>query len=266
MGWLDWLRGKANAQGMEPTKTTPKSAARQKGEVDPRELLWKAESSSAMRSLISGMTDQQLTNLVAAVQFAELPLNALAVGGRSLDKRSTLAVHFTFQLFKSHKRAQADQLLTKIVDKMRAKLAAGAREGGVLSQEGAKAFESAFRAGDIGSATEILKQNRSVDFWRIGEVEKSELYELALELLTPEVDKPREAAILLDAVMLDYPRDLQTEFWRAAAYHNIFNKNKSDAQAKEIAKQAIGSFLRNASSNSGFSQQCSTLKKLMSEY
>jgi hypothetical protein len=231
---------------------------------DPQQKLWDAEDSSAMRALITKMTEQDLTTLVDAIAFADFPLNSLASAGGKLDKRSTLTAHFTFQLLKAGKNPQANQLLNKILDKMRAKLAVGARKGGAVPQGRVQAFESAFAAGDMGSAAEILKQNRSIDFWRIDEMLKRELYDLSMEML--KKDRPKDAAILLDAVMLDYPDDLDTEFWRAAAYHNIFHVNQSDSQAKDKAKQAVGAFLTKAGNNPRFIKQCSTLRELTSDY
>lgn len=267
MSWLKWfkLKGRAAAADAEnvPSPKPEKPPPENKDDADPQQKLWHAESSSAMRSLITGMTEQNLTDLVVAIPFAAFPLNSLASAGGSLDKRSTLTVHFTFQLLQAGKHPQANRLLDKILDKMRAKLATGAREGGAVPQGQERAFESAFAAGDMGSATEILKQNRSTDFWRMDEVLKRELYDLAMELL--KKDRNRESAILLDAVMLDYPHDVDAEFWRAAAYHNIFSSNKSDNEAKHNAKQAIGSFLHRAEGNQQYAQKCSDLRRIMSE-
>lgn len=214
-----------------------------------------------MKSLISNISDEELAILVSAIAFADFPLNALASGGCSLDKKSTLTVHFAYQLLKQNKHSQANLLLMKILDKMRAKLVAGSRIGGAIAEERGEAFESAFASGDLGSATEILKQHRSTDFWRIDEALKQELYDLAMELLRR--DKSREAAILLDAVMLDYPQDLETEFWRAAAYHNFYGDNKADMNAKEEARKAIETFLHKAEGNLQFLRQCSDLREIL---
>ena len=80
------------------------------------------------------------------------------------------------------------------------------------------------------------------------------------------MDRAREAVILLDAVMLDYPEDLNTEFWRAVAYHNIFNDNKSNDQAKNNAKKAVSAFLTKAEGNPKFAQKCSDLRNINSSY
>lgn len=266
MSWFNWLKGKPRTPAADATKVAPpktgKAEPQKKEHDDPQQKLWSAESSSAMRSLITSMTEQDLTDLVGAIAFADFPLNALASAGGSLDKRSTLTVHFTFQLLKAGKNPQANRLLNKILDKMRAKLATGAREGGVVPQGREQAFESAFAAGDMGSATEILKQNRSTDFWRIDEMLKQELYDLSMEML--KKDRPKEAAILLDAVMLDYLNDLDTEFWRVAAYNNIYVNDKSNNQVKEKAKQAIKAFIQKAEGNPQFMGKCSDLRRLMS--
>jgi hypothetical protein len=50
----------------------------------------------------------------------------------------------------------------------------------------------------------------------------------------------------------EVPADLDTEFWRAAAYHNIPNSDKANSQAKEKAKQAVGTFLAKAGDNPRF--------------
>lgn len=266
ISWLNWLKGKPCSPPTEAAKVAPPKAEKTEPQIkkydDPQENLWHAESSSAMRSLITNMTEKDLTDLVGAIAFADFPLNALASAGGSLDKRSTLTAHFTLQLLKAGKHSQANQLLNKILDKIRAKLSTGARKGGVVPRGQEQAFESAFATGDMGSAIEILKQNRSIDFWHIDEMLKRELYDLSMEML--KKDKPERAAILLDAIMLDYPDDLETEFWRVAAYNNIYNNNKSDAQTKEKAKQAINSFLQKADGNPRFMSQCSDLRRLMS--
>ena len=93
---------------------------------------------------------------------------------------------------------------------------------------------------------------------------KRELYDLSKELL--KKDRPREAALLLDAVMLDYPADLETEFWRAAAYHNIFNNDKSNKESRQNAARAVAAFLAKAGKNPQFAKQCSDLRRLSSEY
>jgi hypothetical protein len=269
MSFLDWLtqrfKGKSHPQASENIKVPPEADKSQVDEnpliEDPQQRLWAAESSAAMKSLISNSNDEDLGILVNSLAFAEFPLNALASGGSSLDKRSTLTVHFAYQLLKRNKHAQANQLLMKILDKMRAKLVAGSRVGGAIAKERGEAFESAFASGDLGSATEILKQHRSTDFWRIDEALKQELYDLAMELLRR--DKSREVAILLDAVMLDYPQDLDTEFWRAAAYHNFYGDNKADMDAKEKARKAIETFIHKAEGNLQFLRQCSDLREIL---
>lgn len=267
MSWFNWLKGKSGTPVTDATKVAPpkieKAQPQKKDDADPQQKLWSAESSSAMKSLITSMTEPELTDLVSAIAFVDFPLNVLASAGGSLDKRSTLTVHFVFQLLKAGKHSQTNQLLNKVLDKMRAKLATGAREGGAVPQGREQAFESAFAAGDMGSAKEILKQNRSTDFWRIDEALKREVYDLSMELLRR--DRSKEAAILLDAVMLDYPQDLESEFWRVSAYHNIYVDNKSDSHAKEKARQAINSFLHKAEGNQQYAQKCSTLGKIMSE-
>lgn len=265
MNLFNWLKKKTYPQNVEisegaPAIKIPNSDTKRFSDIQQK--LWDAQSSSAMKSLISGSTDEELTNLIDAIAFADFPLNALASGERSLEKRSTLSVHFAFQLLKAGKHSEANKLLTKILDKMRAKLSVGTRESGVVPSGGKEqAFESAFASGDMGSATEILKQCRSTDFWRIDEVLKQELYDFAMEMLRR--DKSTEAAILLDAVLLDYPQDLETEFWRAASYNNIYNNNKSDIQAKEKAKVAISSFLHKADGKEQFTRQCSSLRQLL---
>jgi hypothetical protein len=268
MRWFNWLKGKSRAPVADVTKVAPpktgKAEPQKKEHDDPQQILWRAESSSAMRSIITSMTEQDLTDLVGTIAFVDFPLNALASPGGALDKRSTLTAHFTLQLLKAGKNPQANHLLNKILNKMQIKLAKRASEQSIGSQGWKPAFESAFAAGDMGSATEILKQNTSTDFWRIDEMLKKELFDLSMEML--KKDRPKEAAILLDAVMLDYQKDLDTEFWRAAAYHNIFNNDRSDSQAKDKAKQAVNTFLTKAGEKPQFMKQCADLRNLTSDY
>lgn len=265
MSLFNWSKGKSrssdpHARNIAPSKT---ENAQPQYQNDPQQKLWIAESSSEMRSLIATVTEPALSDLVNSIAFADFPLNGLASAGGSLDKRSILTVHFILQLLKTGKNSHANQLINKVLDKMRAKLATGSLEGGALLQDEQKRFESAFATGEMGSAIGILKQNRSVDFWRIDEALKREIYDLAMEML--KINRHMEAAILLDAVMLDYPYDLDTEFWRVAAYHNIFNRNKADSQAKHDAKQAICSFLHKAEGNRAYGQKCNELRKLITE-
>ena len=63
-----------------------------------------------------------------------------------------------------------------------------------------------------------------------------------------------------------YPQELETEFWRVAAYNNIYLDNKSDAQAKGKARQAINSFLKKANGNPQFKRQCSDLRNILRTY
>jgi Tfp pilus assembly protein PilF len=175
-----------------------------------------------------------------------------------------MATHFALQLFRQNKTRQANKLLDKILDKMRGKLAAGSRTEGVsVPGEQQEAFTSAYKSGDEEAFMKILKRYKSTDSWRIDDFLRQELYDLGMEML--KQDRQPEAAILLDALMLDYPDDLDAEFWRAAAYHNIFNAKKSDGEAKQKALVAITAFMRRAEGNPKFSEKCASLCKTVRE-
>jgi acyl carrier protein len=230
----------------------------------PQQKLWRAESSSEMRSLITASSEGELDALVDDIGYAEFPLNLLATSGSQQEKRAAMATHFALQLFRQNKTRQANKLLDKILDKMRGKLAAGSRTEGVsVPGEQQEAFTSAYKSGDEEAFMKILKRYKSTDSWRIDDFLRQELYDLGMEML--KQDRQPEAAILLDALMLDYPDDLDAEFWRAAAYHNIFNAKKSDGEAKQKALVAITAFMRRAEGNPKFSEKCASLCKTVRE-
>jgi len=229
------------------------------------QLLWDAQSSSAMRSLIATKSEQEIAAIVASVDFFGIPLNALAGGGNVPDKRAALAAHFTYQLFKLEKHENATALLAKIKAKLDQKIAIGNRPGGTVPESAHPAFRSAFGRGDMKEATTILKEHLSIDHWRIDEFVKREFCDLAMQALRD--NRPRDAALLLDAVLLDYPDDLENEFWRAAAYHNIFADNKTDASAKINGRKAIEAFLKKANGKPDFEKQTTDLREfLQSDY
>lgn len=268
MSWFNLFKGKSDTPVSNTnnviTSATEKSQPQKKDEPDPLKKLWNAQSHLEISSLITRMTDKELSDLVSSIAFVDYPLNAIALAKDPLDKRSTLTIDFILQLLKMSKHTQANQLIDKVLDKMRTKLTKGAREEGSLPQcEEQQAFESAVKGGDTRSAAEILKQCKNTDFWRIDEVLKLKLYGLSMEML--KKDREKDAALLLDAVMLDYPQDLDTEYWRVVAYHNIFISNKSDNQAKHNAEKAIESFLHQAEGSQQYADKCLGLRKIMSE-
>jgi hypothetical protein len=269
MSWFKWFSGKkdsqlppATAPGREGGVTVSAAAAeRSKG---AQQRLWKAESTDGMKTLIASCSEHELDAIVDDLDYTSFPLNGLTTSSDDLDTRSTKTTHFAFWLLRQGKLSQADKLLEKIVEKMKDKISTGARDGGGIPKDQQAAFNSAYRSRDPKTFMAMLRTYTSTDCWRIDDFLKQELYDLALELL--KKDRQREAATLLDAVVLDHPSDLDVGFWKAATCHNIFLENKSDEKAKDKALDAISRFLQDASENPAYDEKCASLRKMLADF
>lgn len=230
-------------------------------QANASQKLWDSQSSAAMRTLISENSDEQLRAIITSIKFDQIPLNSLAGKDGRLDKRASLASHFAYQLLQAGKNDLAYTLIAKIKTKLEKKIKVGSRPSAPMPGGRAPEFVDALKSGNTQNATNILKDHLSTDPWRIDEVLKQELYDLSMEGL--KLDRPSDSALLLDAILLDYPDDLQAEFWRAAAYNNMYLNNKSDPSVKNSARRAMEAFLKKAEGNSKFASESASLKKLL---
>jgi len=203
--------------------------------------LWHAEVGFEIKSLVDGISPNEANNLVASIDLTNVPLNAFCTDSfnfKGLDDRMVATIILAFSLLETGKNFALMPLLDKIAEKLRKKLMIGSSRKG-------PSFESN-------------------DPWLIGESLMLRMHGLAMELLKkPDTKMYHYSILILETTLLDYPDRLESRFWLAAAWNNIYLATK-DQDSKERALQAIDSFLTTAEEHADYQEKVEIFKKIRS--